>query len=103
MNGDGKRRALAAMEEGFMRKPVIVAAAAMALCASMHGQTSGTFTIGPRYSNYATRIDAGLPSLKTGRQNAIGQVGGYRTGSFLLDFQYDYDPTNGLVGTNLTH
>ena len=41
-----------------MRKPVIVAAAAMALCASMHGQTSGTFTIGPRYSNYATTIDA---------------------------------------------
>ena len=84
-----------------MRKPVIVAAAAMALCASMHGQTSGTFTIGPRYSNYATTIDAGVPSLKTGRQNAIGLVGGYRTGSFVLDFQYDYDPTNGIGVSNL--
>lgn len=84
-----------------MRKPVILAAAAMALCASMRAQTSGTFTIGPRYSNYATTIDAGVPSLKTGRQNAIGLVGGYRTGSFVLDFQYDYDPTNGIGVSNL--
>src|SRR2546425_1773078 len=84
-----------------MRKPVILAAAAMALCGSTHAQTSGTFTIGPRYSNYATTIDAGGPSLKTGRQNAIGLVGGYRTGSFGLDFQYDYDPTNGIGVSNL--
>ena len=84
-------------------KQAILLGAALALSAPMApAQMSGTFMIGPRYSNYATTIDdIGSPSLKTGRQNAIGLVGGYRTGSFVLDFQYDSDSGNGIGISNL--
>lgn len=54
------------------------------------------FSIGPRLSNYSTHFDAGLTSLKTGRQTGFGVVGDYRAGAFVLDFMWDRDPENGI-------
>jgi hypothetical protein len=61
-----------------------------------------TFSIGPRWSNYSTRVEARTaPTARTGRLNAAGVVGGYRNGAFLLDFQYDHDPENGIGLSNV--
>lgn len=54
------------------------------------------FSIGPRYSNYATDLDVDITTIESGRQHAIGLVGEYRSGSFVLDFNWDHDPENGL-------
>ena len=66
------------------------------------GAAAQTFTIGPRWSNYSTKVEsAGSPAADTGRLNAVGVVGGYRSGVFVLDFQYDYDPQNGIGPSNI--
>ncbi|HEU4522636.1 MAG TPA: hypothetical protein VFT12_11575 [Thermoanaerobaculia bacterium] len=54
------------------------------------------FSIGPRYSNYATDVDMGIVTIETGRQHAFGLVGEYRSGAFVLDFNWDHDPEDGL-------
>jgi hypothetical protein len=58
--------------------------------------TTSSFSIGPRLSNYSTDIDAGPSPFETGRQTAFGLTGDYRTGTFILDFQFDHDPENGV-------
>ena len=72
------------------------------LAAAADAQTShSSFSIGPRLSSYSTDIDSDFTSLKTGRQTAFGLVGDYRTGHFVLDFQWDHDPSNGIHLTDL--
>ena len=61
----------------------------------------GGFSIGPRYSNYATDLDIGIDTIESGRQHAFGLVGDYRSGVFVLDFNWDHDPENGLQFTDL--
>jgi hypothetical protein len=56
----------------------------------------GSFSIGPRYSNYSTDVEIGIDSISSGRQHSFGLVGGYRSGSFVLDFLADHDPENGI-------
>lgn len=58
--------------------------------------SSGVFTIGGRLSNYSTNVREASTPIKTGRQNSFGAVGAYRNGPFVLDFNYDHDPENGL-------
>lgn len=60
------------------------------------GSPLNGFSIGPRYSNYSTRVDGTLTSgnFNTGRQHAFGLVGEYRNSGFVLDFQYDYDTSD---------
>ena len=58
--------------------------------------TDGAFSIGPRYSNYSTDVDVGIETISSGRQHSFGIVGGYRSGSFVLDFLADHDPENGV-------
>jgi hypothetical protein len=56
-----------------------------------------SFTIGPRYSSYSTRFTGNAtPELRTGRQSSFGIMGEYRNGALVLDFNYDYDPSNGV-------
>ena len=57
---------------------------------------AGVFSIGPRLSSYSTDVDIGVDTLETGRQTSFGMVGGYRAGSFVLDFLWDHDPENGI-------
>jgi len=64
------------------------------------GQSSGSFEIGPRISNYSTNVNA-LTPLQTGRQSSFGMVGAYRNGAFVMDFLYDHDPENGISVTDL--
>jgi hypothetical protein len=59
------------------------------------------FRLGPRYSNYATDLDINIITIESGRQHAIGLVGEYRAGSFVLDFNVDHDPENGLQVSDL--
>lgn len=54
------------------------------------------FSIGPRYSNYATDVDVEIFTIDTGRQHAFGLVGEFRSGAFVLDFNWDHDPEDGL-------
>ncbi|HEX6177652.1 MAG TPA: hypothetical protein VF057_04795 [Thermoanaerobaculia bacterium] len=63
-----------------------------------YGMTSDRtgFRIGPRYSNYATDVDIDIFTIESGRQHAFGLVGDYRSGAFVLDFNVDHDPENGL-------
>lgn len=65
------------------------------------GSSASGFSFGPRISNYSTDIDGGLATLKTGRQSSFGAVGDYRTGNFVLDFNYDHDPENGIRVTDI--
>jgi hypothetical protein len=78
--------------------------AAIALTAvTAAAQTShSTFSIGPRVSSFSTDVDgeAGY-SVKTGRENAFGIVGDYRTGRFMLDFSWDTDSSEGLNFTTV--
>jgi opacity protein-like surface antigen len=61
----------------------------------------GIFEIGPRISNYSTDVRESLTPLRTGRQSSFGVVGGYRNGTFVLDFMYDHDPENGISVASL--
>lgn len=54
------------------------------------------FSIGPRYSNFSTDVDAGLVTEKTGRQSSYGVTGDYRNGGLVLDFMYDHDSSDGV-------
>jgi hypothetical protein len=63
------------------------------------GERAG-FSIGPRYSNYATDVDLGFFTVESGRQHAFGLVGELRSGQFVLDFNWDHDPENGLQITD---
>jgi hypothetical protein len=58
------------------------------------------FRIGPRVSNYATDIDFEIFTVDSGRQLSFGLAGDFRSGAFLLDFNYDHDPENGLQITD---
>ena len=68
-----------------------------------YGMTSDRsgFRIGPRYSNYATDVDIEIFTIESGRQHAFGLVGDYRSGAFVLDFNVDHDPENGLELSDL--
>ncbi len=59
------------------------------------------FSIGPRYSNYSTDVDMGFVTVESGRQHAFGLVGELRSGQFVLDFNWDHDPENGLQISDL--
>jgi hypothetical protein len=54
------------------------------------------FVLGPRYSNYSTTLDIELLTVETGRQHSFGLFGEYRSGAFMLDFNWDHDPENGF-------
>lgn len=54
------------------------------------------FRIGPRLSSYSTDLDIDIFTIESGRQMGFGLVGDYRAGAFLIDFNYDHDPENGL-------
>jgi hypothetical protein len=61
-----------------------------------------SFTIGPRYSSYSTRFTGNATAdLETGRQSSFGIMGDYRNGALVFDFNYDYDPSNGVGITDL--
>ena len=75
---------------------VLLACATSAYAIQTGTTTSSSFSIGPRLSNYSTDIEAGPEPFETGRQTAFGVVGDYRTGNFVLDFQFDHDPENGI-------
>lgn len=65
-------------------------------------QSQSVFSIGPRISNYSTRVEGGpTTTLRTGRQTAFGLVGDYRNGNFNLDFSYDRDSSNGAALTDI--
>jgi hypothetical protein len=82
------------------RTRVLTLFAAALLVAATTASAQSVFSIGPRISNYSTRIEGDpATTLRTGRQTAFGLVGGYRNGKFDLDFSYDRDSSN---GTNLT-
>lgn len=66
-----------------------------------NGHNAGTFSIGPRISNYSTDMREAFTPMKTGRQSSFGLVGDYRNGNFVLDFLYDHDPENGIGLSNL--
>lgn len=55
-----------------------------------------SFSIGPRYSNFSTDVDAGLVTDKTGRQGSWGLSGDYRNGALVIDYMYDHDSSNGV-------
>lgn len=71
--------------------------AGLAIATSLQAQSAGTFAIGPRISNYSTDIDP----LRTGRQVAFGLLGEYRSGAFVLDFNWDRDSRNGIRLTDI--
>jgi hypothetical protein len=62
--------------------------------------TADGFRIGPRISNYATDIDFEIFTVDSGRQLSFGLAGDYRSGQFVLDFNWDHDPENGLQITD---
>lgn len=64
------------------------------------GERAG-FRIGPRYSNYSTDVDIEIVTIDSGRQHAFGLAGDMRSGSFVLDFNVDHDPENGLQISDL--
>lgn len=60
------------------------------------------FSIGPRISNFSTRIEGDpTTTLRTGRQTGFGLVGDYRNGNFGLDFSYDRDDSSGASITDI--
>jgi hypothetical protein len=61
-----------------------------------YGSNSGSFTIGPRVSNYSTDIDYAGLSIESGRQSSFGLAGELRNNHFVLDFLYDHDPEDGV-------
>jgi hypothetical protein len=93
-------------------KRIAISAALILCCLPAFGQqmittrssrynSSSTFSIGPRISNYSTDIENGPGTIKTGRQSSFGLVGDFRTGSLILDFVYDHDPQNGFSITDI--
>jgi hypothetical protein len=64
--------------------------------------SSSSFNIGARYSSYSTKFTGNAtPELQTGRQSSFGIMGDYRNGRLVFDFNYDYDPSNGVGITDL--
>lgn len=61
----------------------------------------GGFRLGPRYSNYSTDVDVAILTVDSGRQHSFGLVGDYRSGAFVLDFNFDHDSENGLQLSDL--
>jgi hypothetical protein len=57
---------------------------------------SAQIEIGPRVSNYSTKMDTPFLTLDTGRVSSFGIVGGYRSGAFVMDWNYDHDTQNGV-------
>ncbi|HUP49265.1 MAG TPA: hypothetical protein VNA04_10790 [Thermoanaerobaculia bacterium] len=97
-----------------MNKPLLALTLTIACTAAAQAQTQirttpgvipasdrGGFRIGPRYSNYSTDIDVGILTVESVRQHAFGLAGEYRSGVFVLDFNFDHDPENGLQITAL--
>lgn len=74
-------------------------ALAVTFAGAAHAQTS--FSIGPRVSSYSTDLDAGINTIKTGRQSAYGVAGDFQNGKFVLDYLYDHDPQNGISVVDL--
>ncbi|HVT44904.1 MAG TPA: hypothetical protein VMT00_10975 [Thermoanaerobaculia bacterium] len=68
-----------------------------AVCAFTAGAlTAQTFTLGGRFSNYATDLDIGIVTIETGRESSVGIIGEYRAGVFVLRGQFDHDFEGGL-------
>ena len=63
--------------------------------------SGGSFSIGPRISNYSTDVDYAGIEIDSGRQSSFGLTGDYRNGAFVLDFLYDHDPENGISVVDL--
>src|SRR5712691_1825094 len=61
------------------------------------GGSGGTFSFGPRLSNYSTDVREAVTPIKTGRQTAFGAVGDYRNGTLVIDFMYDHDAQSGGI------
>jgi hypothetical protein len=81
--------------------PAALAVLLAGMATTASAQTS-VFSIGPRISNYSTRVEGDpLTTLRTGRQTAVGLVGDYRNGNFNLDFSYDRDSSNGASITDI--
>lgn len=77
-------------------------AASVVLLGATAASAQSVFSIGPRISNYSTRVEGDpLTTLRTGRQTAFGLVGDYRNGNFNLDFSYDRDSSNGTSLTDI--
>ncbi|HWS73173.1 MAG TPA: hypothetical protein VN605_13735 [Thermoanaerobaculia bacterium] len=84
------------------RTRVFTLLAAILLLSAITASAQSVFSIGPRISNYSTRIEGDpTTTLRTGRQTAFGLVGDYRNGNFDLDFAYDRDSSNGASITDI--
>ena len=59
-------------------------------------EAANGFRIGGRYANYATAADIGLFTVDSGRQYSVGVLGSYRSGLFVLDFNWDHDAETGI-------
>ena len=76
--------------------------ASLLLLGATAASAQSVFSIGPRISNYSTRVEGDpATTLRTGRQTAFGLVGDYRNGNFDLDFTYDRDSSNGASITDI--
>jgi hypothetical protein len=95
-----------------MKRAVLVLAVLFAASASdaqisrittdRNGNFSGSgFSIGPRISNYSTKFDTTTDRVRTGRQSSFGVAGDYRSGQFVLDFNWDHDPEDGFEPSDL--
>ena len=71
----------------------------LVLFVAVSASAQSSFEIGPRVSNYSTDLISGLIRLDTGRVSSYGLVGGYRTGSLVIDWLYEHDPQNGISPT----
>jgi len=73
----------------------------LALLIAVSVPAAAQIEIGPRVSNYSTDLQVPPLDLHTGRVSSFGIVGGYRTGSFVLDWMYDHDTQNGINITDI--
>lgn len=77
------------------RIPLLFAAALIAITTTPI--FSQTFTLGARYSNYSTEIQAEALeffTLDTGREGSFGIFGEYRAGRVVLNGAYDHDSSS---------
>lgn len=82
-----------------MKRPAF-ALWALAFAFITSAASAQNFTLGARYSNYSTEIEADvveLISLDTGREGSFGIFGEYRAGRVVLTGSYDRDDSSGIA------
>ncbi len=82
-----------------MKKPAL-ALAAFAFTFLTTTAFAQNFTLGARYSNYATEIEAqalDFVTLDTGRESSFGIFGEYRAGRAVVHGSYDRDDSSGIA------